>query len=281
MGKNDKATRSKADHEAPAEPDANSILLTKMQEMLNDSRTDLINRFENIVSNVVKREISTALAPLEAKIASFGTAIHDLERAANDQDGRLATMEASVKSLNVLVDTLSKKCEDLEGRSRLNNIRLVGVPEGSEGQQPTKFVSKLLQDLLGLDSKPALDRAHRTSWAKPAEGDPPRPVVVRVNLFQERNEILRRARESSPLLYEGKHVFIFPDYSTSVAKKRASFTKVKKELHSCPGIKFGLLFPAILRITLPNGQTRKFEDPALAADFVEKNIKNVVDPATV
>uniref|UniRef100_A0A087YRW2 L1 transposable element RRM domain-containing protein n=1 Tax=Poecilia formosa TaxID=48698 RepID=A0A087YRW2_POEFO len=267
--KNDKATRSRADHEAPADPDANSMLLTKMQEMLNDSRTDLINRFEKIVSNVVKREISAAVTPLEAKIASFGNAIQDLERSASDQDGRLAALEASVNSLNVLVDTLSKKCEDLEGRSRLNNIRLVGVSEGSEGQQPTKFASTLLQDLLGLDAKPALDQAHRTLRARPAEGQPPRPFVVRVTLLQERNEILRRARESYPLLYKGKRVFIFPDYSTSVAKKRASFTKVKKELHSCPGIKFGLLFPAILRITLPNGQIRKFEDPALAADFVE------------
>uniref|UniRef100_A0A096LTD4 Uncharacterized protein n=1 Tax=Poecilia formosa TaxID=48698 RepID=A0A096LTD4_POEFO len=165
------------------------------------------------------------------------------------------------------VDTLSKKCEDLDGRSRLNNIRLVGVLEGSEGQQPTKFVSALLQDLLGLDAKPALDRVHCTLWAKPAEGDPPRPFVVCVTLFQD----IMRARESSPLLYEGKCVFIFPDYSTPVAKKRALFTKVKKELHSCPGIKFGLLFPAILWIILPNGQICKFKDSVLASDFVEKN----------
>lgn len=179
------------------------------------------------------------------------------------------------------MDMLSKKCEDLEGRSRLNNIHLVGVPEGSEGQQPTKFASTLLQDLLGLDAKPALDRAHRTLRAKPAEGDPPRPYVVRVTLLQEWNEILWRAQESSPLLYKGKHVFIFPDYSTSVVKKCASFTKVKKELHSCPRIKMGLLFSAILWITLSKGQFRKFEVPDLAADFVEKHIKNVVDPTTV
>lgn len=283
MGKADsnKATRSKADHEAPAEPDTNSILLAKMQQMLDDSRTDLISRFENIVSNVVRKEIAAAVAPLEAKISRFGTAIHDLERAATDQDGRLSTLEASVNSLTLQVGTLTRKCEDLEGRSRLNNIRLVGVPEGSEGRQPTEFVSVLLQDLLGLDAKPALDRAHRTLRARPAEGDPPRPFVARVNLFQVRNEILRKAREASPLLYEGKRVFIFPDYTASVAKKRASFVKVKKELHSCPGVKFGLLFPATLRITLPDGQVRRFEDPVLAADFVEKNLRNGVDPATI
>lgn len=280
MGKNDsnKTTRSRADHEAPAEPDANCALLAQMKQMLDESRTELISRFENTISDVIKREISAAVSPLEAKMASFGTVIHGLEHAATDQDGRLTSLQASVSKLNALAASLAQKCEDLESRSRLNNVRLVGVPEALEGSQPTEFVASLLQDLLGLAAKPVLDRAHRTLRARPAEGEPPRPFVIRVNLLQARNEILRKARESSPLIYKGKQVFIFPDFTTAVAKKRATFTKVKKELRSCPGIRFGLLFPATLRITLSDGTIRKFDDPALAGDFVEKNLKNAVAP---
>ncbi|XP_017164355.1 eukaryotic translation initiation factor 2-alpha kinase 3 isoform X1 [Poecilia reticulata] len=176
------SARSESDHEAPADPDVNSVLLTKMQ--LNDPSTDLLNRLENIISNVVNKEISAAVTPLETQIASIGSAIHDLKRAANDQDGRLAMLEASVNSLNASVGTLSKKCEDLEDRSGPNNIRLAGVPGGSEDHRPTEFVSAPRQDPLGLDAKPSLDRAQRTLRVKPAEGDHPNPLVARVSPFR-------------------------------------------------------------------------------------------------
>lgn len=68
-------------------------------------------------------------------------------------------------------------------------------------------------------------------------------------------------------------MFVFLDYTTEVAKKHAAFVKVKKELHSCPGSKFGFLFPATLWIIRPDGQFHKLSDPVLAAEFVEKKIK--------
>ncbi|KAJ4933565.1 hypothetical protein JOQ06_030391, partial [Pogonophryne albipinna] len=129
----------------------------------------------------------------------------------------------------------------------------------------------MLRDLLKLDEKPLLDRAHRTLRERPKEGTLPRPFVVRVHFFHIRSQILQHAGESSPLLYNGKRISIFPDYTSSVAKKRAAFVPVKRTLHSYPNVKFGLLFPATLKITMPNGTSHRFEDPTVATDFVNKN----------
>ncbi|KAI4829004.1 hypothetical protein KUCAC02_023068 [Chaenocephalus aceratus] len=62
---------------------------------------------------------------------------------------------------------------------------------------------------------------------------------------------------------------------------RAAFGTVKRQLHSCPGIKFGLLYPAVLRITLPSGDTHRFEDPTAANDFVNTKLKKAVTPSAV
>lgn len=115
--------------------------------------------------------------------------------------------------LTTLVDSLSKKCKDLEGCSRWNNVRLVGLPEGSEGPRPAEFTPQLLQDLHGLDDEPVLDRAHRTLRARPKDGEPPRPLVIRVNPFKIRNQILRRVGETSPLAHMGRRILIFPDFN--------------------------------------------------------------------
>lgn len=261
---------------AAATPEASSMLLANMKEMMEEMRKDMVSSFETIITEVV------TLAPLESKITSFATTITQLEDVANDHDERLTSLQASVGQLRVEVDVLTKKCDDLEGRSRRNNIRILGIPEGSEGPRPTEFVAGMLQNLLSLDEKPMLDRAHRSLRPRAKDATaPPRPFIVCVNQFQIRNDILRKARELSSLHYNGRRVFIFPDFTAAVAKKRAAFATVKKALHSCPGVKFGLIFPAILRVTLSNGQLRTFEDPELAMDFVRDNLKTGVVPGAV
>ncbi|KAJ8409744.1 hypothetical protein AAFF_G00218030 [Aldrovandia affinis] len=83
---------------------------------------------------------------------------------------RITELEANVGSLTTRVTYLDNRCEDLEGRMRRNNIRLLGIPEGVEGPRPTESVAGLLQELLGLDEKPLLDRAHRTLRSRPRGG---------------------------------------------------------------------------------------------------------------
>jgi len=86
-------------------------------------------------------------------------------------------------------------------------MRVMGIPEGLEGARATDFVAQLLRDLLKLDEKPLLDRAHQTLRERPKEGTLPRPFVVRVHFFHIRSQILQRAGESSPLLhFPGQYV---------------------------------------------------------------------------
>ncbi|XDV29300.1 hypothetical protein PO909_032437 [Leuciscus waleckii] len=198
---------------------------------------------------------------MQQKLSSHDQAITELQRACTDHSDLLTSLDSTVSTLKAEVKLLTDKCEDLEGRARRNNIWLIGV-------RPTEFIAQLLMDSLGLEEFPLLDRAHRTLRSKPSDGKPPRPFVIRVHFFHVRNDILRRASEA-PLLHQGKRLFLFPDYTSSVAKKRAAFTDVKRLLHSCPGVKFGLRFPATLKITLPGGATHTFEDPATAMDFVK------------
>ncbi|KAL0146627.1 hypothetical protein M9458_057967 [Cirrhinus mrigala] len=185
-------------------------------------------------------------------VESNTSTIKELERSSSDHSDRITELENLISTLNDHLTHLDAKCEDLEGRSRRNNIRLVGLPEGSEGSRPTEYVAQLLQE----------------------KGQPPRPLVIRVHYFHVRTEILQRAAKLSPLNYDGKRLSIFADYTTAVAKKRSAFRDVKRVLHSCPGVRFGLVFPAVLRITTADGVSHKFVEPSVALDFICKNVKS-------
>lgn len=258
--------------------DSSSANITVIQGMLESVKNDICQKIDLLSSDLrseivtVRQEVKDWLGPLQQKVYANADTIRELERSASDHSDRITEMQSVISTLQKQVVQLDAKCEDLEGRSRRNNIRLVGLPEGVEGSHPADFVSQLLQSLLHLQEKPLLDRAHRTLRERPRKGEPPRPLVIRVHYFQARDEILRRAAQLSPLMHDGNKISVFADYTTAVVKKRAAFKDSKRLLHSCPGVKFGLLFPAVLRITLSNGAVHKFEDPAAASDFIKKTV---------
>ncbi|KAK7938826.1 hypothetical protein WMY93_002152 [Mugilogobius chulae] len=70
---------------------------------------------------------------------------------------RISTIEDDHGTLKDVVDKLEKrnrvledKVLDLEARSRLNNVRLVNLPEGAEGADPCSFIESWLPDALDM-----------------------------------------------------------------------------------------------------------------------------------
>lgn len=119
--------------------------------------------------------------------------LKDLSDSATNTSNSVVKLEEKVKQLSNKVEQLSEKCIDLEGRSKRNNIRLAGVPEGREnGQHVRDFVAKLLRDLLDLDETPLLDRAHRALRATPEDEAPPRHLIARIHYYHTMEEILRK-----------------------------------------------------------------------------------------
>lgn len=196
-----------------------------------------------------KVELQTSITTLEKTATSHTITIGEIEKSASQQSDDITTLQRQVTRLSSEVEKLTEKCEDLEGRSRRHNIRVIGVPEGSEGPRPRDFIAGLLQEVLSLDEKPLIDRAHRTLRRRPEPHEPPRPFVLRLHYFHTLEDILRKAAAANQLYHAGKRIQIFPDYPPAVAKKRALFNRTRELLRGRPGVRYGLLYPARLLIT--------------------------------
>lgn len=77
--------------------------------------------------------------------------------------------------------------------------------------------------------------------------------------------MLQWAKKTRDVSYQGHPIRIFEDFSATLAKKRATFNKVKTLLFK-DGIRFGLSYPARLRVTI-NGQTHMFDSAEDAERF--------------
>ncbi|KAG7271333.1 hypothetical protein CRUP_037282 [Coryphaenoides rupestris] len=70
-----------------------------------------------------------------------------------------------------------------------------------------------------------LDRAHRSLGSKPPHGS--RPFIVRFHKYAQKECVLLWAKETRDVSYQGHPIRIFEDFSAALAKKRATFNKVK------------------------------------------------------
>lgn len=100
-------------------------------------------------------------------------------------------------------------------------------------------------------------QAFRVPTGKHPEGAPPRPFLVRLLNFRDRDMILVESRKLPELLYENTKLMLFPDFSADVQNRHRSFNEVRRRLRE-KNIKYGMLYPSRLRI--PHGGTVRFFD---------------------
>lgn len=223
-GKPNKQTASRG----AAHPNANAneeeeVTATMLRDMMQSLKADICNSIEEAIKGLqtdiaaVKSELSTTTGALQQTINLQEERLAAVEDTATKTSDGLAEMEVTVSALKGEIRTLQSKCEDLENRSRRNNLRIVGIPEGAEGKTPTAFISNLLKDLFNFDDQPLIGQAHRLSQVKPRTGQQPRPFILRVHYFHVKEQILRLAREKGDLAYNDRAKYIFGDLTAGEA----------------------------------------------------------------
>ncbi len=158
---------------------------------------------------------------------------------------------------------------DMEDKSRRNNIRLVGLPEGMEGSDVAGFLrvnlSRWIPSLRGRDIE--IDRAHHVYDGR-KNSDRLRTLIFRVLIWHDRLEILKGARQAYPVKCTQDNVTLlfFPDFSPVTAAKRrklGSGFEVDDGAWS-PAL---LAYPAVIKLR-HGGEQRCFNSLRKAEDFV-------------
>ncbi|KAJ1213702.1 hypothetical protein NDU88_001334 [Pleurodeles waltl] len=121
---------------------------------------------------------------LESKIETVAVEVNRLRADLRKVSDKVKVAEGSITELQSEVGMLRKqmvqatstvgrlepRLEDAEGRSQLNNVRLLGFPECAEGSATESFVENWIRDVLqptGLSRVFVVERAHRALVTPP------------------------------------------------------------------------------------------------------------------
>lgn len=157
-----------------------------------------------ITSNITK-VMDEKLGPLAQLIQVHREELDGHARRLTEAEGRISAMEDAIDPvesrlgmLEKLLAELSERAEDLENRGRRKNIRIVGLPEGVEGDNPIWFFETWLPDTLNIKTKSGkrkLERAHRSLAPEPPISERPRSVLVRFHNYQDKQRVMNASWE--------------------------------------------------------------------------------------
>lgn len=149
-----------------------------------------------------------------------------LETRVSGIEDTLPPLVTEVKSTACKINTDVSKVENMENRLRCNHVRVVGIPEKAEGNDPIEFAECWLMDIFVKDyflSSFAVELAHRISTQFHKPGSTPRIFLICLLNYRDKENILQRARALKDIRYNGSKIMFFPDFFPQVQKCRVHF----------------------------------------------------------
>ncbi len=239
-------------------------------------KTDFASLRKETKANIwaIRDELTGELARLRSAQAETANTQKEMGVALSDTMDRVTALEKSQQLITKECKKMQEKCQDLENRSRRQNLRLVGVAEGAEGGNMIKFLMDFFPAVLGADnfsSPVVIDWAHRTLALRPTNGERPRPILVCLHYYTDRQKILGKVK--GQLSYGGDQVYIFPDMNPEVSRQRAAFNQVKRKLREA-NVTYTLFYPARLAISV-DGVRHSFDSLKAAEEFYNQKIAKI------
>lgn len=138
----------------------------KMEVSRGMDMSELVREVTDNISVVMEQKLSKLTDTLD-KIANT---LESQAKRITEAEQRVSTVEDQVASLELrLIQvenkqvTMVEQIDDAENRSRRDNIRILNLKEGTEGDHPLEFFESWLPTLLGLSA------AKGCLWAMPLE----------------------------------------------------------------------------------------------------------------
>ena len=237
--------------------------------------TDIMFAINQLSQNVDKRfdTLQVSLADLRQTMADIEERVTSNENGLNEYESRIKALEDQCARWEDTAQSLSERLDDLVSRSRRQNIRIIGVKEGTEKGNPTDFVAKLIPKLLGEENfgnkQVKVDRAHRIRGRAAAAGGPPRQIIARIHHDPVKELILKLSSQKFPLQYEGARLYIFPDLGPAVMKQRQRFDNIRARCKAAE-LRCGFRYPATL-VASVGSDRRLFINPKEAERFLDDN----------
>ena len=132
---------------------------------------------------------------------------------------------------------------------KCNNIHIIGIPEGEEQEQGIENLFEKVENFLNL-MREKVTQIQETQRV-PSKRNPKRPtsrhIIIKLTKFQNKERILKVAREKEEVTYKGAPIILQADFSMETLQARREWQEIFQVMKS-KGLRPRLLYPARLSL---------------------------------
>uniref|UniRef100_A0A8B9HH37 L1 transposable element RRM domain-containing protein n=1 Tax=Astyanax mexicanus TaxID=7994 RepID=A0A8B9HH37_ASTMX len=230
--------------------------MADLEDSLQKQAACLQSQFEAMGADL-KMELSKLKDDFSAQTKSVLAMVAKMDKVVAEQHEQKKILNSHTAQL----EATEAKLAELEDRSRRSNVRLVGLLEGSEGDDPVGYIQKAIKSWFPslAHKEMEIERAHRI-YRKSKDGrNTPRVFIFKFLRYQDRQSLLKASRLHDPVVCSGSRLRFFVDYNAATARKREAFLPVQRALKAA-GVENFLIYPAILKVNTA-GTAHTFSTP--------------------
>ncbi len=171
-------------------------------------------------------------------------------------------MESRVAQIKKTLASLTERLDDQENRGLRCILRIIGLPEKTEGLAVVNFMEKWIPEILYIEMKNRrmkLERAHRIG--APGSERYSCPMIVHLHNFVDRQRVMDTVRQIWEVCFEWKIINCFQDFFTETQRKCCGFDEAWKRLQD---IEFCY---SLISLLLDN-PVKVFNSPGKAMAFI-------------
>ena len=150
----------------------------------------------------------------------------------------------------------------MQDNMKRNNIHIIGIPEGEEEEQG---IENLFEKVM-MENFPTLMGEKVTQIQEtqtvPSKRNPKRPtarhIIIKMAKFQDKERILKAARDKKEVTYKGAPITLATDFSMEMLQARSEWQKIVQVMR-IRGLQTRLHYPPRLSIKI-EGQIKIFPD---------------------
>ena len=136
----------------------------------------------------------------------------------------------------------------MQDNMKHNNICIIGIPEGEEEQGIKNLLEKVIMEnylLLMREKVTQIQETQRVPSKRNTKRPTARHIIIQMAKFQDKERILKAAREKQEVTYKGTPIRLATDFSMETLQARREWQKIFQGMRT-RGLQPRLLYPARL-----------------------------------
>nr|XP_014340923.1 PREDICTED: spectrin beta chain, non-erythrocytic 5 [Latimeria chalumnae] len=219
--------------------------------------------------NLNANRIEAAIAQMDSKLDKLTNRMNHLVEKVGPAEGKLKETAALVKRCEETLEqrflmakvvvkenkTLKRWLEVMEKQVWSANVRILGLPNGTEKADLVTFLEEWIPKTLNLHEEEDsiyIERAfqYKLPYKKgPTQEQQCQTIILKLSSERDRDKVLLAARKKKTINFENSKILFLPDLGPETQQRRKALNEVKKNLIGL-GINAFMQYPAKLKVKI-------------------------------